>query len=482
MKESYGIKNWQDTKTLNAKLKNLLESPIRQLKDEAIETYSRYYNVECKKSKAMIEEAKHRIVGGVQHNLALNYPFPIAMNKVDGAYMWDVDGHKYIDLLQAGGPTVLGSNYGPVKEKAMEVIADCGPVVGLFHEYEYKLADLIHQHMPSIESFRMLGSGTEGAMAAIRIARGYTGNKYVIKNCGAYHGWSDQLAYDIRFPGTKGSYGPGIPDECQMYTQAVPINDLEVMRNQLKINREKGGTACIIVEPFGPESGTRQIEEGYNQELRALCNEFGALLIFDEVVTGFRTGLGGAQGYYGIKPDLTVFGKAITGGYPAAGGVGGSKEVMSCLTPGLGNKVNKVLVGGTLSANPLSCVAGYYAIKEIEKTDACVKAGAAGDRLTIGMQEIFDRYELPFVAYNQGSIVHFDATGHLYLSYGKDNYDEMLEINHSRQTQLNQLGMALMAEGLVTIAAHRAYTSLADTENVIDEALNRVESICRSYK
>ena len=135
-----------------------------------------------------------------------------------------------------------------------------------------------------------------------------------------------------------------------------------------------------------------------------------------------------------------------------------------------------------MSANPLSCVAGYYAIKEIERTDACVKAGAAGDRLTIGMQEIFDRYELPFVAYNQGSIVHFDATGHLYLSYGEDNYNEMLEINHSRQTQLNQLGMALMAEGLVTIAAHRAYTSLADTDDVIDEALNRVENICKNYK
>ena len=178
---------------------------------------------------------------------------------------------------------------------------------------------------------------------------------------------------------------------------------------------------------------------------------------------------------------MTIFGKAITGGYPAAGGIGGSKDVMSCLTPGLGQKVNKVLVGGTLSANPLSCAAGYYAIKEIEKTNACEKANLAGNKLTDGMQEIFNKYELPFVAYNQGSIVHFDATGHLFLSYVNKNYDDMLKINHSRQNQLNELGMALMAEGLVTIAAHRAYTSLADTDDVIKQALNSVENICKNY-
>ena len=211
MNNTYGIQYWQDTDKINAKLKNLLDTPIRQLNQRSLDKYNRYYNVECKTSKDMIEKAKERIVGGIQHNLALNYPFPLAMKKVEGAYMWDVDDHKYIDLLQAGGPTVLGSNYGPVKEKVIELINNCGPVTGLFHEYEYKLAELIHENMPSVESFRMLGSGTEGVMAAIRIARGFTNKKYVIKICGAYHGWSDQMVYDIRFPGSKSSYAPGIP-------------------------------------------------------------------------------------------------------------------------------------------------------------------------------------------------------------------------------------------------------------------------------
>ena len=238
----------------------------------------------------------------------------------------------------------------------------------------------------------------------------------------------------------------------------------------------------MIVEPLGPESGTRQVRDGYNQELRKLCNEFDTLLIFDEVVTAFRVGMGGAQGFYDVRPDITIFGKAVTGGYPAAGGVGGSKEVMACLTPGLGNKVNKVMVGGTLSANPLSCAAGYYSIMETGKTDACVKAGIAGDKLTKGMQEIFDKFELPFVAYNQGSIVHFDVTGHLGLSYDEDNYDKMRSINLERQNNLNQFGMALMAEGLVTIAAHRAYTSMADSDEIIDNALERFERICCNFE
>ena len=464
------------------KLSNLLNKPIRKLNKEAIKKYEDYYYKECAKSKEMVDKAKGIIVGGVQHNLALNYPFPIAVDRVDGAYMWDVDGHEYIDLLQAGGPTVLGSNYKAVKDKVIELIEHTGPVTGLFNEYEYKLASLIQKHMPSIETFRMLGSGTESVMGALRIARSHTGHKYIIKNCHGYHGWSDQMVYDIRFPGTKNSYATGIPEESYKYTQAILLNDVDALEALMKENDTKGGTAAIIVEPFGPESGTRQIQDGYNQELRKLCDKYGAVLIFDEVVTGFRTGLGGAQGYYGIKPDITIFGKAITGGYPAAGGIGGSKEVMSCLTPGLGNKVNKVMVGGTLAANPLSCVAGYYAIKEIEENDACVKAGLAGDKLTIGLQQIFDRYDLPFVAYNQGSIIHFDATGHLYLSYGEDNYEQMHELNHARHTQLNELGMALMAEGLVTIAAHRGYTSMADTDEVIDEALVRFENICKNYE
>lgn len=479
--QKYGISKWPDVDENNKKLADLFSQPVRKLKQEALDKYYDYYNTKCSKSKAMITEAKERIVGGVQHNLALNYPFPIAVRKVDGAYMWDVDDNKYIDFLQAGGPTVLGSNNPVVRNKVIELINECGPSPGLFHEYEYKLADLVHKYVPSVEMFRMLGSGTESCMAAIRIARAYTNHRYVIKSAGGYHGWSDQLLYDIREAGTKNSHAAGIPEACYADTQAVLVNDLDLMRDQMIKNEANGGTACIIVEPLGPEAGARLISEDYNKGLRKLCDEFGALLIFDEVISGFRIGLGCAQGYFDVKPDITVFGKALTGGYPAAGAIGGKKEVMACLTAGLGKAVNNVMVGGTLSANPLSCVAGYYSLLEIEKTDACVKAGKAGDRITTGLNELAKKHGLPFVFFNQGSVVHFDVTGKMSIVYTEENYKELHKKAAERLQQLSEMGMALMAEGIVSIAAQRLYMSLADTDDVIDAALDRFDSIFSNY-
>ena len=183
----------------------------------------------------------------------------------------------------------------------------------------------------------------------------------------------------------------------------------------LIFNRIRGGTAAVIVEPLGPESGTRPVPFDFNQKIRELCDQFGALLIFDEVVTGFRMGLGGAQGYFGVEPDLTVFGKCITGGYPMAGGVGGRADVIRCFAAGIGGIGERAYIGGTLSANPLSCVAGYYAILEMERTNAPVIAGQAGDRLRLGLEAIIDKLGLPFVAYNQGSIVHLETAGVMLL-------------------------------------------------------------------
>jgi len=479
--QSYGVADWQDTDEINEKLDDLFSQPVRKLKQSALDKYYEYYEKKCSKSKELSTKAKEIIIGGVQHNLALNYPFPIAVKKAYGAYMWDIDDNRYIDYLQAGGPTILGSNNDAVREKVIGLLNECGPSTGLLHEYEYKLAELIKRLMPSIEAFRMLGSGTEGCMAAIRIARGYTKNKYVIKIAGGYHGWSDQLLYDIREAGTKNAHAAGVPEACYQDTQAIPVNDVEAARDQLKKNKDKGGTACIIVEPIGPESGTRQVYPEYNSELRKLCDEFGALLIFDEVVSGFRMGLGGAQGYFNVKPDITVFGKAITGGYPAAGAIGGKKEVMECLTAGLGKAVNNVMVGGTLTANPLSCAAGYYSILEIEKTNAFAKAGEVGDRLTSGLNELVDQYKLPFVIYNQGSIVHFDVTGRLNIVYTEENFEKIHKEAQARLVQLSEIGMALMAEGIVTIAAQRLYTSMADGDDIIKSTLDKFENIFSNF-
>jgi glutamate-1-semialdehyde 2,1-aminomutase len=476
----YAISEYHDTNEIYNRLDALISQPILPIQRDKMEQFLRYFEEKAVKSKGMTDEAKQFIPGGVQHNLAFNYPFPMAINKAEGAYLWDVDGNRYIDFLQAGGPTVLGSNYTPVREKVQDVINTSGPVTGLFHEYELKLAKLINQHMPAVEMFRMLGSGTESVMAAIRAARAFTGKKKVIKVGGAYHGWSDQMVYGLHIPGTGRMEATGIPKGANRNTQEFYPNNLGALRRKLMMNRLKGGTAAVIVEPLGPESGTRPVPFDFNRQVRELCDEFGALLIFDEVVTGFRLGLGGAQGFFGVKPDLTIFGKCVTGGYPMAGGVGGCKDVMLTFAAGIGGTGERAYIGGTLSANPLSCAAGYFAIKEMEATNAAVIAGHAGDRLTKGLQEIIERLNLPYVAYNQGSICHLETSGVMLLDF-KNPFKLMKEIK-PRKHMMEEMGAAYMASGVVTLAGSRMYTSMADTDEIIDEALNRFEHVLSSVE
>lgn len=475
--DTSAISTYPDVNAVYEKLNALVSQPLRPIQREKMQQYLDYFETKCTRSKQLTDEAKAIIPGGVQHNLAFNYPFPIAIEKAQAAYMWDADGNRYIDFLQAGGPTILGSNYAPVRDKVFELLKECGPVTGLFHEYELKLAQLIQQHMPSIEMFRMLGTGTEGVMAAIRAARTFTKKRYVIKVGGAYHGWSDAMLYGLHVPGTGRLEAKGIPRGASAATQEFFPNSLTALRRHLVWNRLRGGTAAVILEPVGPESGTRPVPYDFNRQVRELCDEFGALLIFDEVVTGFRLGLGGAQGYFNVMPDLTVFGKCITGGYPMAGGVGGRADVVSGFAAGIGGTGERAYIGGTLSANPLSCVAGYHAIKEMERTNAAVLAGRAGDRLARGLQEIVDRLDLPFVVYNQGSIVHLETSGVMLLDL-RHPLRTLKELK-PREHMIEEMGAAYMANGLITLAGSRMYTSLADTDEVIDDALDRFETVLK---
>jgi glutamate-1-semialdehyde aminotransferase len=478
--QQWAISQYPDVQDIYLKLNKLVNQPLRPIAREKMQQFLGYFDRCCIRSQEMTAQAQKFIPGGVQHNLAFNYPFPIAIEKADGAHLWDADGNRYIDFLQAGGPTVLGSNYKPVRDKVIEMLQTCGPVTGLFHEYELKLAELVNRLMPNIEMFRMLGSGTEGVMAAIRAARAYTGRKYVIKVGGAYHGWSDQMVYGLHVPGTGRFEAAGIPRGASAATQEFYPNDLSALKRHLILNRIRGGTAAVIVEPVGPESGTRPVPFDFNQKVRELCDEFGALLIFDEVVTGFRLGLGGAQGYFGVKPDLTVFGKCISGGYPMAGGVGGRADVILRFAAGIGGTGERAYIGGTLSANPLSCVAGYTALLEMERTNAPVIAGRAGDRLTLGLQAIIDKYCLPFVAYNQGSIVHLETSAVMLLDFR--NPIKLARELKPRKHMIEEMGAAYMSQGLITLAGSRMYTSLADTDAVIDAALERFDMVLASVQ
>lgn len=486
-----GISRWDSPEEINARLKNLTDQEIWEVEDDYYEnTVMKYYDEKCQKSKAVYEESKEYIPGGVQHNLAFNKPFPMCMVKADGAYLYDKDGNKYIDFLQAGGPTILGNNYHVIREKVIELLNECGPVTGLLHESEMLIAKEINKHMPNVEMFRMLGSGTESVMAALRIARIATGHKRVIKIGGAYHGWSDQMVYGLKIPGSRAlleSYG--IPRGAYKTTDEVRPNDLEMLERMLKRNRMKGGTAAVIVEPVGPESGTRPIGINYNKGVRTLCDKYGALMIFDEVVTGFRVGLGGAQEYFDVVPDLTVFGKIVAGGYPSAGGVGGKRQYAELMAAGLATGKHRAYVGGTLAANPLSCTAGYVAIQEIARTGACEIAGKMGDRLCDGLNKLTAKYELPYVAYNQGSIVHLECTGAMSFDFssmcfvksalGLLKHKDMMYV---RKDSMEKMGAAYMANGIVTLAGSRLYTSMADTPEIIDEALDRFEEVFRHVR
>jgi glutamate-1-semialdehyde 2,1-aminomutase len=472
----YAISTYPDVDDVMRRLKALVAQPVRGLRHDALLDVLSYFETTCGASKELTERAKQRIPGGVQHNLAFNYPFPLAIDSAEGAYLTDRDGNTYIDFLQAGGPTILGSNYAPVNEQVAEVIRRSGPVTGLFHEYELKLAETIHRYMPHIQMYRSLGSGTEAVMAAVRGARAFTKHPMVIKVGGAYHGWSDTMVYGLRVPGTYRMNAKGIPFGATFNTRESFPHDLGRLRRKLIQNRARGGTAAVIVEPLGPESGTRPVPHEFNAAVRELCDEFGALLVFDEVVTGFRVGMGGAAGYFGVTPDLTVFGKAVAGGYPMAGGVGGRSDVMAVFGSGLDGKSGAhIQVGGTLSANPLSCAAGYFAIEEMARTNAPVIAGRAGDRLTRGLQRLIERYGLPYVAYNTGSIVHLECSGVMLLDM--HNPVKLLKENSSRKRLMEQMGAAYTAHGIITLAGSRMYTSMADTDQVIDDALARFDEV-----
>ncbi|MCL2508091.1 MAG: aminotransferase class III-fold pyridoxal phosphate-dependent enzyme [Oscillospiraceae bacterium] len=483
MDTRFSISTYPDARQVDRQLTALIKQPIYSIGASALAKYEdEYFEGKCQKSKVMIEEAKQIIPGGVQHNLAFNHPFPLVFTKAEGAYLYDIDGNTYYDFLQAGGPTVLGSNPSAVREKVIDLLNDCGPSTGLFHEYEYKLAKKVADSIESVDMFRMLGSGTESCMAAIRVARIATKKKNIIKMGGAYHGWSDQLGYGIRIPGSKFTQASGVPLFVFKHTQEFFPNDLCDLERKLRKNQLTGGTAAVMIEPVGPESGTRPLDIDFNKGVEKLCRKYGALLIFDEVVTAFRIGMSGAQGYFGVSPDLTIFGKVIAGGYPGAGGIGGKREYMKYLGAGLdgSTKIKKAFMGGTMAATPVSCVAGYHTLCEIERTNACQVSGQMGDRMTQGLQQLIQKYKLPFVAYNQGSICHLATVGtmHFAINWKKPwSIPGVLNATSVRKKEMEHMGAAYMAEGLVTLAGSRLYTSAAYTDDMIDDALARFDRV-----
>jgi glutamate-1-semialdehyde 2,1-aminomutase len=293
---------------------------------------------------------------------------PPFVTHAEGAYLWDADGNRYLDFFGSWGPMILGHAFPPAVE-AIQQAAARGASFGASHSGEGDLAELVMRCFPSVERLRFTSSGTEACMSAVRLARGFTGRNFVIKFEGCYHGHSDAMLVKagsgVATLGIPGS--AGIPAETAQHTLALPYNDLAAV--QAAFDAYPGQIACIIVEPVVGNAGTIVPAPGYLHGLRKLATEHGALLILDEVMTGFRLSLGGAQQVYGVKPDLTTLGKILGGGLPC-GAFGGRAEVMEFLAP-----LGPVYQAGTLSGNPLAMAAGIATLSHLIEHQGAVYSG-----------------------------------------------------------------------------------------------------------
>ncbi|MBI5552673.1 MAG: aminotransferase class III-fold pyridoxal phosphate-dependent enzyme [Desulfobacterales bacterium] len=449
-----------------ARRKEILSRPPRPIPKEKLAAEHQRYAERTRRSVAIFEKAKSLIPGGVEHNLSQNKPFPLAMDRAKGYKIWDVDGNEYIDYLLCGAPIILGHGFEALDEKIVSIIREKGPATGLTSEYELLAAEQIIKHMPGVEMVRFLQSGTEADMAAIRIARAFTGKQKIIKIGGSYHGWADQMVYSIHIPQTGALEAKGIPAECFSHIVDVPPNDFAALEKAFKEHQDKGGVAGILVEPIGGESGAHPVHPHWNPTIRQLCDQYGALMIFDEVVTGFRLDMGGAQKYYDITPDLTVLGKIITHGYPSSGAVCGRKDVMSVCAGSLGQKV---FVGGTLAANPISTAACYHALKLMEEHDAVGKSTAYANRLTQALNDLFaTRPDLGFFVYNFGPIMHYMTTA--FFSVDLTAADALVQILNRKQVA-DDYQVITMAHGLCTLAGTRMYTCMQHDDAALKQTL-----------
>ncbi|SDM79255.1 glutamate-1-semialdehyde 2,1-aminomutase [Psychrobacillus sp. OK028] len=356
-------------------------------------------------SKQAFTEAKELMPGGVNSPVRAFKSVdmdPIFMESGKGAILTDIDGNEYIDYVLSWGPLILGHTE-PNVVKAIQQVAETGTSFGASTLIENKLAKLVVDRVPSIEMVRMVSSGTEATMSALRLARGYTGRNKILKFEGSYHGHGDSLL--IKAGSGVATLGlpdsPGVPESIAKNTIAVPYNDIESVRHVFENFGED--LAAVIVEPVAGNMGVVPPVEGFLEGLRELTEKNGTLLIFDEVMTGFRVGYNCAQGYYGITPDLTCLGKVIGGGLPV-GAFGGKREIMEMIAP-----AGPVYQAGTLSGNPLAMTAGYETLTRLnEKSyDYFIELG---DILEKGFREAATKYNIPHTVNRAGSMIGFFLT------------------------------------------------------------------------
>jgi len=422
-------------------------------------------NMKREKSKKLFEEAKKYLVGGVNSPVRAFKALggePIFIERAKGSRVWDVDGNEYIDYVLSWGPMILGHANDQIIN-AIKQVSNYGTSFGAPTELEVEMAKAVIDAVPSIEMVRFVNSGTEATMSAIRLARGYTGKKKIIKFDGCYHGHGDSLLVSagsgvatLGIPGT-----PGIPEELAKLTIVLPYNDIDAVEKAF----EKHGDdiACVIIEPVAGNMGVIAPSKEYHQRLRKITKEYGALLIWDEVMTGFRLSLGGAQELYGIEPDLTTLGKVIGAGLPV-GAYGGKAEIMKHIAP-----EGPVYQAGTLSGNPLAMAAGLRQLEILKEKNPYPELEEKGKKLEDGINILIEKYGIKAITHRVGSMITV-----FFTDKEVKNFED---VKNCDLEMFNKFFWSLIEKGVYIAPSQfeASFLSTAHSDEDINKTLNAIE-------
>lgn len=418
-------------------------------------------------SEELFDRAVKVIPGGVNSPVRAYGAIGIAprfIDRADGCHIYDVDGKEYVDYIDSWGPMILGHNFPEVKESVLKA-CEKGLSFGCATAIEVEMAEFICDHIPHVAMVRMVNSGTEAVMSAVRVARGFTGKNKIIKFAGCYHGHSDAMLVSAG-SGVMTSGVPdsaGVPKGCTEDTMTAVYNDLDSVRALME--QADGQTAAVIVEAVGANMGVVPPKKGFLEGLRKLCDEYGALLIFDEVITGFRLAFGGAAEYFGVTPDLVTYGKIIGAGMPV-GAYGGRREIMELVSP-----VGKVYQAGTLSGNPIAMAAGLTQLKYLYEHQEIYKdLEEKGKRLYGGMEKILAEKNLPY------HINHVSSLGSLFFT--EQEVVDYTSAKSSDTKAFSEYFKGMLAQGIHMAPSQfeAMFLSVAHTDEIIDQTLEAVRN------
>ena len=418
-------------------------------------------------SEELFDIAVKVIPGGVNSPVRAYGAIGIAprfIDRADGCHIYDVDGKEYVDYIDSWGPMILGHNFPEVKESVLKA-CEKGLSFGCATAIEVEMAEFICDHIPHVDMVRMVNSGTEAVMSAVRVARGFTGKNKIIKFAGCYHGHSDAMLVSAG-SGVMTSGVPdsaGVPKGCTEDTMTAVYNDLDSVRALME--QADGQTAAVIVEAVGANMGVVPPKKGFLEGLRKLCDEYGALLIFDEVITGFRLAFGGAAEYFGVTPDLVTYGKIIGAGMPV-GAYGGRREIMELVSP-----VGKVYQAGTLSGNPIAMAAGLTQLKYLYEHQEIYKdLEEKGKRLYGGMEKILAEKNLPY------HINHVSSLGSLFFT--EQEVVDYTSAKSSDTKAFSEYFKGMLAQGIHMAPSQfeAMFLSVAHTDEIIDQTLEAVRN------